>query len=100
MGSVGQRVYGLGYKIRQVVRQDRLDAHTSLGSKCLCKPDLELGLEGRDHEPRLWLVGTPGMVLRDVFWKLGGMFKGIIGNLLGDMLIWVEMGAVVLHCSV
>lgn len=74
--------------------------HTSLGPECLCKPDLELGLEGRDHEPRLWLIGTPSMVLCDILWKLGRVFKGIVGNLLGDMLIWVEMGAIVLHCCV
>lgn len=74
--------------------------HTSLGPECLCKPDLELGLKWRDHKISLWLVGTPSMMLRDILWKLGGVFKGIFSNLLRDLLIWVEMGAVVLHCSV
>lgn len=100
MGLVGQRLCGPGYKISKVARQDILDVHTSPGPKCPRKPDLELGLEGRDHEHSLWLVGSPSMMLRDILWKLGGVFKGIFSDLLGDLLVWVEMSAVVLHCGV
>ena len=93
-----------GYWMCKVVLYDdriyRTCILTSLGPECLRKPDLELGLKGRDHEPSLWLVGTPSMMLRNILWKLGGVFEGIFSNLLGDLLIWVEMGAVVLHCSV
>lgn len=40
------------------------------------------------------------MMLRDMLGKLGGVLEGIFSDLLRDLLIWVEMGSVVLHCSV
>lgn len=40
------------------------------------------------------------MMLRDILGKLGGVFKSVFSDLLRDLLIWVEMGGIVLHCSV